>query len=124
MIQIAANLWPFEQVEAHLVENMFYNKWVQTGESSVSKPQGNFVPRWEDIQDDLKPDLRRQLMQKKKWKEAPALESDDAPQCVKVQTPDGKIVYKLWRCAVWLKKVLKEKVMQKKEEEITAEKDK
>jgi len=42
------------------------------------------VPRWEDVQDDLEPDLRRLLMQKKKRKEAPALESDDAPQCVRV----------------------------------------
>ena len=103
---------------------MFYNQWAPSGESSVLKPRGTFVPKWENIQSDPKPDLRELLAQKKKRKETPTVESDDTPQCVKVQTPDGKIVYKLWRCAVWIKKVLKEKVMQKKEEEITAEKDK
>ena len=40
----------------------------------MSKPQSTFVPRWEDVQDDLEPDLRRLLMQKKKRKEAPTLE--------------------------------------------------
>ena len=53
------------------------------------------MPRWEDVQDDLKPNLRRLLIQKKKRKEAPTLESDDTPQCVKIWTPDDKIVYKL-----------------------------
>ena len=58
MIWIAANPSPFEQAKAHLVENMFYDEWVQSGESSVSKLQGTFLPRWEDIQDDPEPDLR------------------------------------------------------------------
>ena len=62
MIRIAANPSPFEQVKAHLVEAMFYDKWVPAGESAVSKPQGTFVPRWEDVQDDPEPDLRRLLM--------------------------------------------------------------
>ena len=74
MIRIATNLSPFEQAEAHLAETMFYDKWAPSEESSMSKPQSTFVPRWEDVQDDLEPDLRRLLMQKKKRKEAPTLE--------------------------------------------------
>ena len=68
MIQIAANLSPFEQAEAHIVETMFYDEWVPSGESLVFKPQGIFVPRWEDIQDDLEPNLRGLLMWKRKRK--------------------------------------------------------
>ena len=49
MMRIAANLSPFEQVEAHLVKTMFYDRWALFGESSVSKLQGTFVPKWEDI---------------------------------------------------------------------------
>ena len=37
MIRIVANPSPFEQVEAHLVETMFYDQWAPFGESSVSK---------------------------------------------------------------------------------------
>ena len=95
MIRIVANPSPFEQAEAHLVETMFYNEWAPSSESSMSKPQGIFILRWEVIQDDLKPDLRGLLMRKKKRKEAPALESSDTLRCVRVRTPDGRIVYKL-----------------------------
>ena len=95
MIRITANPLPFEQAEAHLVETMFYDQWAPSGESSVSKPRGTFVPKWEDIQGDIKPDLRELLAQKKKRKEAPTAESDDTPQCVRVQGPNGRIVYKL-----------------------------
>ena len=31
-------------------------------------------------------------------KEAPTMESNDTSQCVRVQGPNGKIVYKLGRC--------------------------
>ena len=86
---------PFEQAEAHLVETMFYDQWAPSGESSVSKPRGTFVPKWEDIQSDSELDLRELLARKRKRKEAPAAESDDTPQCVKVRGPDGRIVYKL-----------------------------
>jgi len=44
MIRIAVNPSPFEQAEAHLVETMFYYEWAPSGESSMSKPQGTFVP--------------------------------------------------------------------------------
>ena len=93
MIRIVANPSPFEQVEAHLVETMFYDQWAPSGESSVSKPRGTFVPKWEDIQSDLEPDLKELLAQKRKRKEAPA--ADDMPQCVRVRGLDGRIVYKL-----------------------------
>ena len=95
MIHIAANPLPFEKVEAYLVETMFYDQWAPFGESLVSKPRGTFVPKWEDVQGDLEPDLRELLARKKKRKEAPAIESDDTPQCVRVRGPDGRIVYKL-----------------------------
>ena len=95
MIHIAANPSPFEQVEAHLVETMFYNQWALSREGSVSKLQGTFVPRWEDVRNDLEPDLRELLSQKKKMKEALATESNDTPQCIRVRGPDGRIVYKL-----------------------------
>ena len=79
VIQIAANSLPFEQVEAHLVETIFYDEWAPSGESSMSKPQGTFIPRWEDTQDNLELDLKRLLMQRKKRKETPTLELGDAP---------------------------------------------
>ena len=77
MICIAANPSPFEQVEALLVETMFYNQWASSRESSVSKPRGTFIPRWEDVWNDLEPDLRELLSQKKKRKEVPTIELDD-----------------------------------------------
>ncbi|KAK9991381.1 hypothetical protein SO802_026366 [Lithocarpus litseifolius] len=70
IIRIAANLPPFEPAKAHLVETMFYDEWAPSSESLVSKPQGTFVPRWEDIQDDLELDLRELLKWRKKRKEA------------------------------------------------------
>ena len=50
IIRIVANPSPFEQAEAHLVETMFYDQWAPSGENSVSKPRGTFMPRWEDVQ--------------------------------------------------------------------------
>ena len=95
MIRIAANSSPFEQAEAHLVETMFYNQLAPLGESSVSKPRDTFVPKWEDIQDDPKPNLRELLARKRKRREVLATESDDTSQCIRVQDLDGRIVYKL-----------------------------
>ena len=95
MIRIAANLSSFEQAEAHLVETMFYDQWALSGESSVSKPRGTFVPKWEDVEGDPEPDLRELLARKKKRKEALTAESDDTPQCVRVQRPNDRIMYKL-----------------------------
>ena len=69
MICIAANPSPFEQTEAHLVETMFYSQWASLRESTISKPQGTFVPKWEDIQDDPKPNLRELLARKRKRRE-------------------------------------------------------
>ena len=95
MIRIVANPLPFEQAEAHLVETMFYDQWAPSGESSISKPRGTFVPKWGNVQGDPEPDLRELLAQKKKRKEAPVVESDDTPQCVRVQCPNDRIMYKL-----------------------------
>ena len=55
MIHIAASPSPFEQAKAHLVETMFYDQWAPSKESLVSKPRGTFLPKWEDIQDNLEP---------------------------------------------------------------------
>ena len=79
MIRIAANPSPFEQAEAHLVETMFYDQWASSGENSVSKLRGTFVPRWEDVQGDPEPDLKVLLARKKKRKEMPAIELDEIP---------------------------------------------
>ena len=79
MIRIAANPSSFEQAEAHLVETMFYDQWAPSGESSVSKSRGTFVPKWEDVQSDPEPDLRELLARKKKRKEAPTTELDNTP---------------------------------------------
>ena len=79
MIRIAANPSLFKQVEAHLVETMFYDQWAPSGESSVSKPRGIFIPKWEDIHSDPKPNLRELLAQKKKWKKALVAESYGTP---------------------------------------------
>ena len=84
MIRIATNPSPFEQSKAHLVETMFYDQWTLSGESSVSKPRGTFIPKWEDIQDDPEPDLRKLLARKRKRREASVAESDDTPQYVRV----------------------------------------
>ena len=95
MIRIAANPSPFEQVEGHLVETMFYDQWAPSGENVVAKPQGTFMPRWKDVRDDPEPDLRELLARKKKRKEAPAAELDEVPRCIRIRGLDGKIVYKL-----------------------------
>ena len=63
---------------------MFYNQWAPSGENLVLKPQGTFIPRWEDVRNDPELDLRELLSQKKKRKEAPTVELDDTPQCVRV----------------------------------------
>ena len=58
---------------------MFYDQWAPSRENVVAKPQGTFVPRWKDVQDDPKPDLRELLGLKKKRKEAPAAEPGEVP---------------------------------------------
>ena len=95
MIRITANTSPFEQAKAHLVETMFYDQWASSRENVVAKPQGTFVPRWKDVQDDPEPDLRELLGRKKKRKEVPAAEPNEVPQCIRIRGLDDKIVYKL-----------------------------
>ena len=53
------------------------------------------MPKWEDVQSNPEPDLRELLERKKKKKEAPAVGSDNTPQCIRVGGLDGRIVYKL-----------------------------
>ena len=84
MICIAANPSPFKQAEAHLVETMFYDQLAPSGERSVLKPRGSFMPRWEDVQGDPESDLRELLVRKKKRKEVPTAELDNTPQCIRV----------------------------------------
>lgn len=91
----SGKLITFEQGEAHLVETMFHDEWAPFGESSVSKPQDTFFLKWGDIQDDPKLDLKELLAQKKKRKKAPTSKSSGTPRCIRVRTPDGRIIYKL-----------------------------
>lgn len=84
-IWIVANQSPFEQVEAHLVETIFYNEWAPSREILVSKPSSTFIPRCEDIENNLEPNLRELLECKRKRKEALTAKPDGLPHCVKVK---------------------------------------
>ena len=86
MIWIIAIPSPFKQVEAHLVETIFYDEWAPSGESLVSKLLGTFVPRWEDVENDLKSDFRELLARKRKRKDVPTSESGNLPRYVRVKT--------------------------------------
>lgn len=61
MIWIVANPSPFEQAETYLVKTMFYDEWTLFGESSISKLLSTFVPRWEEVKNDLELNLRELL---------------------------------------------------------------
>ena len=93
-IQIAANPTPFDQSKSHFVEASLYDEITPAGVVSLSKPVGTPLPRWEDIRDDPKVDLRELLEQKKKCKEETNT-SENQPQCIRVKLPDGRIVYRL-----------------------------
>ncbi len=93
-IRIAANTTPFDQSESHFVEVALYGKITPAGEASLSKPIGTPLPKWEDIRNDHKVDLRELLEQKKKCKKE-ASANMNLPQCVWVQLPSGIIVYRL-----------------------------
>uniref|UniRef100_A0A2N9IPK6 RNA-directed DNA polymerase n=1 Tax=Fagus sylvatica TaxID=28930 RepID=A0A2N9IPK6_FAGSY len=90
-IRIAANPSPFDQTEAHFIEAALYDE-LSTEEPPIIKPSGTPLPDWEDIRNDPDVDLREVLERKKKRKERMA-EEEDAPRCVRVQMPDGRIVY-------------------------------
>ena len=81
---IATKPSPFKQAKAHLIETMFYDEQAPSGESSMSKPTGTFIPKFEDIQDDPELDLRELLLRKGKRKEVLTPEPDSTPQCAKV----------------------------------------
>ena len=76
------------------MEASLYDEITLAGEASLSKPIGTPLPRWEDIRDDPKVDLRELLELKKKRKEE-ASTSKNQPQCVRVKLPDGRTVYRL-----------------------------
>uniref|UniRef100_A0A2N9HC24 Integrase catalytic domain-containing protein n=1 Tax=Fagus sylvatica TaxID=28930 RepID=A0A2N9HC24_FAGSY len=90
-IRIAANPSPFDQTEAHFIEAALYDE-LSTEEPSIIKPSGTPLPDWEDIRNDPDVDLREVLERKKKRKERMA-EDENAPRCIRVQMPDGRIVY-------------------------------
>uniref|UniRef100_A0A2N9FCJ7 RNA-directed DNA polymerase n=1 Tax=Fagus sylvatica TaxID=28930 RepID=A0A2N9FCJ7_FAGSY len=98
-IRIAANSCPFDQTEAHFVEAALYDDLASTGEPSIVRPCGTPLPAWEDIKDDPEIDLRELLERKKKRKER-EVEHGSPPQCVRVQLPDGRIVYPLMKVTV------------------------
>ena len=58
------------------------------------RPCGTPFPACEDIRDDPEIDLRELLERKKKMK-GREVEPGSPPQCVRVQLPDGRIVYRL-----------------------------
>jgi hypothetical protein len=92
-IRIAANPSPFDQTEAHFIEAALYDE-LSTEEPPIIKPSGTPLPDWEDIRNDPDVDLREVLERKKKRKERMA-EEENAPRCVRVQMPDGRVVYRL-----------------------------
>ena len=65
-----------------------------TGEPLIVRPCGTPLPAWEDIKDDPEVDLWELLERKKKRKER-EVEAGSPPQCVRVQLPNGCIVYRL-----------------------------
>ncbi|KAK9983661.1 hypothetical protein SO802_033186 [Lithocarpus litseifolius] len=89
MAEVAAFL---EQERARALKERFYARRPPYPLRVLSKP---YLERWEDIQSDPEPNLRKLLSQKKKRKEAPTTDSDDTPQCVRVRGPNGRIIYKI-----------------------------
>lgn len=95
MIRIIVKPSPFKQAEACLVETMFYDEWAPSGESSISKLSGMFIPIWDNAENDLELDLRELLSRKRKRREASTSSSDSLSRCVRVKTFDRRIIYKL-----------------------------
>jgi hypothetical protein len=57
-IRIAANSTSFDQSESHFVEAALYDEITPVGEASLAKPIGIPLPKWEEIKDAPKADLR------------------------------------------------------------------
>jgi ribosomal protein S12 methylthiotransferase accessory factor YcaO len=94
-IKLPANNTPFDETEAHFVETAFYEDLAPAGEASISRTMRTPLPTWEDIRDHPKADLRNMLELKGKRKEAVREAQDQSPKCVRVQLPNGKMVYRL-----------------------------
>jgi hypothetical protein len=58
LIRIAANPMPFDQSESHFVEAALYDEVAPARETSLAKPIGIPLPKWEEIKDALEVDLR------------------------------------------------------------------
>jgi hypothetical protein len=93
-IRIATNPTPFDQSESHFVEVALYDEVALVGEASLAKPVGIPLPKWEEIKDTPKTDLR-DLLERKKKRKAEASTSKSQPQCVRVHLPDGRTIYRL-----------------------------
>jgi hypothetical protein len=65
-IQIAFNPTPFDQSESHFVEAALYDEVALAGEASLAKPVRIPLPKWEEIRDAPKADLKDLLEQKRK----------------------------------------------------------
>ena len=85
---------PFDQSESHFVEAGLYDEVAPAGETSLAKPIRIPLPKWEEIKDAPKADLRDLLEQKRKRKEKVST-SKSQPQCVRVRLPDGRTIYSL-----------------------------
>jgi hypothetical protein len=92
-IRFPANNTPFDEMEAHFVEVAFYEDLAPVGEALTSRTIGTPLLAWEDIRDHPEADLKNILELKRKWKEAIREAQDQCPKCIRVQLPNGKMVY-------------------------------
>ena len=90
-IRIAANPTPFDQSESHFVEAALYDEVAPAGEASLAKLVGIPLPKWEEIKDAPKADLR-DLLERKRKRRTEASTSKSQPQCVRVRLPDGRTI--------------------------------
>jgi hypothetical protein len=93
--QASSNNTPFDKTKAHFVEAVFYEDLAPAGEALTSRTIGTLLPAWEDIRDHPEADLRNILELKRKRKEAIREAHDQCPKCIRVQLPNGKMVYHL-----------------------------
>ena len=94
-IRLPTNNTPLDETETHFVEVAFYEDFALAGEASTSRIIGTPLLAWEDIRDHPEVDLRNILNLKKKWKEVVREAQDQCPKCIRVQMPNGKMVYRL-----------------------------
>uniref|UniRef100_A0A2N9EZU9 RNA-directed DNA polymerase n=1 Tax=Fagus sylvatica TaxID=28930 RepID=A0A2N9EZU9_FAGSY len=88
-IRIAANPTPFDQFESHFVETALYDEVTPAGEASLAKPIGILLPKWEEIKDASKADLRDLLEQKKKRRAEASAREANYPQQEALEPEEG-----------------------------------